>query len=90
MTKTFSVTLSDAEVKALAYVTFDPQEWIENAVKNRASIAMEELLQDELKRVTQEGGSLSGTPEEIVLNSTLPSGYEREMKFREEISTLSK
>jgi len=32
---TYTVTLTDAEDKALRYVAFDPQDWIDNAVHNR-------------------------------------------------------
>jgi hypothetical protein len=45
------INLTEAETKALAYVAFDPQEWAENAVKERARIAMEEIFQAEAQRM---------------------------------------
>lgn len=36
-------TLTDTEVKALKFVTNDPQGWAENALKERARVAAEEL-----------------------------------------------
>lgn len=45
-----TVTLTEAEAKALAHVA-DPQDWVENVVKNRARIAMEDIYQAEVKRM---------------------------------------
>lgn len=46
-----NITLTEAEAKALAYVAYDPQEWAENAVKERARVAMEEIFQAEVQRM---------------------------------------
>ena len=48
---TFTITLTDAEYKALAHVAFDPQEWIDGAVKNRCRSAMEEIFNAEVARM---------------------------------------
>ena len=45
------ITLTEAESKALSYVALDPQEWAENAVKERSRIAMEEIFQAEVARM---------------------------------------
>lgn len=45
------ITLTEAEAKALSYVAFDPQEWVENAVKERCRTAMEEIFQVEVQRM---------------------------------------
>ena len=40
---TLTVTLTDTELKALKNVMLDPEEWTENAVKNRARKAIENI-----------------------------------------------
>ena len=39
----YTVGITTAEFKALESVTIDQQEWIENAMKNRARIAIENI-----------------------------------------------
>ena len=39
-----TVTLTDTETKSLEYVAASNQDWIDNAVKNRARIAKEEII----------------------------------------------
>jgi hypothetical protein len=40
----YTISLTDTQIKALAYVGADPQEWTENAVTNRARKATNEIL----------------------------------------------
>ncbi len=47
----FVVSLSDAELKALAAVVRSPQEWIENAVKEMCRRAMEDVFQSEVRKM---------------------------------------
>lgn len=42
--KDYTITLTDSENKALEYAAFDPSDWIDNAVKNRCRIAMQEII----------------------------------------------
>ena len=46
-----SITLTEVEVKALSYVMADPQQWTENAIKERARIAGDELVARETARM---------------------------------------
>ena len=39
----YTVGITTAEFKAMESVTIDQQEWIENAIKNRARIAIENI-----------------------------------------------
>lgn len=75
------INLSDAELKALAYVAVDPQEWIQNAASARSASAMEELFQDELKRMLQDPTvkNIPADREAVVLASNLPSAAERQL-----------
>lgn len=45
------ITLTDAEAKALAFAASDPSEWAQNAVKERARLAMEDIFQAEVQRM---------------------------------------
>ena len=39
-----TVTLTDTENKAMEYAAFSVQDWADNAVKNRARIAKDEII----------------------------------------------
>ena len=41
----YTITLSDAQVKAMEYISRDPLDWIENAAVARAFVATREILQ---------------------------------------------
>ena len=41
---TITVTLTDTEYKALEYAVLSPQDWADNALKNRARIAKDEIV----------------------------------------------
>lgn len=72
----YTITLTEAQNKALLYVC-DPQDWIENAVYNRCRIAIDEIVALEVERITSEGGTISGTKEDIVLAAPIKSGKKR-------------
>jgi hypothetical protein len=77
------VTLTQAEAKALAYVAADPQEWVENAAKERARLAMEEIFQSEVQRMIADP-SITEIPadrETVVLNADIQSAAERQSEF---------
>ena len=40
----YKITITDTEVKAMEYCAADVDDWITNAVQNRARIAKEEIL----------------------------------------------
>jgi len=67
MAQTYTITLTDAQDKALSVATLDQQEWIENAVFERCRIAIEDIVNAEVQRKLAAGETISGTKEEIVL-----------------------
>jgi membrane carboxypeptidase/penicillin-binding protein PbpC len=73
------ITLTEAEAKALAYVAADPEDWANNAVHERARIAMEEIFQLEVQRMLADPNTteIPADREAVVLASTLPSAAER-------------
>ena len=81
MSVNYTITLTEAQQKALAHVAYDPQEWIENAVYERCRIAIDEIVAEEVERITSQGGELSGTKEDIVLAALIKSAKERHEEY---------
>jgi len=67
MSKSYTVTLTDAEDKALRHIAVDAQDWIDNVVHERCRIAMDEIVQAEVKRRLDAGETIGGSREDIVL-----------------------
>ena len=71
---TYTVTLTDAEDKAIHTECLDAQFWVQNVIKERARIAMESIVHTHVKTQLQAGEPLAGTThEEIVLALPLKS-----------------
>lgn len=81
----YTITLSPAEQKAMEYIAMDVQDWIENSVKNRARIAIDDIFASECDRIANEGGSISGSKEDIVVAAPIQSMREREEALIEEV-----
>jgi hypothetical protein len=78
MSKTYTVTLSEAEDKALGWCAVSQQEWIDNAIHHRCLIAIEDIVQAEIQRKLAASETISGTKEEIVLAAPIKSLAQRE------------
>lgn len=74
----YTVTLSDAEDKALGYVAYSQQDWIDNAVHERCRIAIEEIVNAEVQRKLAAGETISGSKEDIVMAADIQSAAERQ------------
>jgi hypothetical protein len=85
MTKQYTITLTDAEDKALGIVAFSQQEWIDNVVRERCRIAIEDIVAEEVNRITSTGGTLSGTKEDIVVAAPIKSAAERHAEFEQQL-----
>lgn len=77
----YTVTLNDAQEKALRWVAADPQDWIENFVFARCQSAIDEIVNNEVQRKLSAGETISGTKEEIVMASDIKSAEERNAEF---------
>ena len=77
MSKTYTVTLSEAEDKAIHVVAVDAQEWIDNAIHQRCATAIEEIVAAEVQRLLAAGQPITGTKDDIVLASPIKSAVER-------------
>jgi len=78
MSKTYTITLSAAEDKALGFIAFSQQEWIDNAVHERCRIAIEEIVAAEVQRKLAAGETISGSKEDIVVAAPIQSAAERQ------------
>jgi hypothetical protein len=81
MSVTYTITLSDAENKALASVAVSPIDWISNAVHERCRAAIDEIVAAEVERITSTGGTLSGTKEDIVLAAPIKTAQEKNLEI---------
>ena len=85
MTKEYTITLTDAEDKALSAVAFDQNEWIQNAVHERCRIAIEEIVQVEVQRLLAEGKPITGSKEDIVLQADIETAAERQARLEAQL-----
>jgi hypothetical protein len=84
---TYTITLSDAEDKALHVVALSAQDWIDNAVHERARIAIDEIVNAEVQRKLAAGQPITGSKEDIVIAADIELAAERQARAEAEIST---
>ena len=70
---TYTITLSDAEDKAIHVVAMSAQDWIDNAEHERCRIAIEYIVADEVQRKLAAGESITGSKEDIVMAAPIKS-----------------
>ena len=83
---TYTITLSAAEDKALGVVAFSQDDWIQNAVKERCRIAMEEIVAAEVQRKLAAGESITGSKDDIVMAANVESAAERQARMEAEMA----
>jgi hypothetical protein len=86
MSVTYTITLSDAENKALGVVALSQQDWIDNAVHERCRIAIDEIVNAEVQRKLAAGESISGSKEDIVNAADIESAAERQARVEAEMA----
>ena len=76
---TYTITLTDAETKAMEYVALSVQDWADNALQNRARIAMDEIYDAEVARMTADPTitSIPADKEAVVLAADIKSAAVR-------------
>jgi len=84
---TYTITLTDAEDKALRYVAFDPQDWIDNAVHNRCRQAVDQIYTEEVERMTNDSSveSIPANKEQVVLAAEIQSAAERQAQSESDL-----
>jgi len=81
MSKVYTVTLSDAEDKALGFVAISQNDWIQNAVHERCRVAIEEIVAAEVQRKLAANETISGTKEDIVNAAPIKSLAEVQAEY---------
>jgi hypothetical protein len=81
---TYTITLSDAEDKALNVVAISAQDWIDNAVHERCRLAIDEIVNAEVQRKLAAGESISGSKDDIVMAADVESAVERQARLAEQ------
>ena len=83
---TYTITLSDAEDKALGVVALSQNDWIQNAVKERCRIAMEEIVAAEVQRKLAAGEAITGSKDDIVMAANVESAAQRQARMEAEMA----
>ena len=88
---TYTIELNDAEVKAMEYVALSVQDWAENALKNRARIAMDEIYDAEVQRMTNDPTvtSIPADKEAVVLAAEVKSAAVRNAEAEAEMAEMN-
>ena len=80
MAKTFTVTITDAEEKAFAWDIADPEDWVENAVKNKCRKAKDRLYEQEVKRMTDDDdvSTIPADKDTVINNAVVQTAKQRQ------------
>jgi hypothetical protein len=62
----YTIELTETEKLAMEYVAYDPQDWVENAMKERARLAIEEIVKIAVDKFLEANQTIPGSREEIV------------------------
>jgi len=81
----YTITLSDAEDKALKFVAVSAQDWIDNAVHNRCRIAIEDIVAAEVQRKLAANEPITGSKDDIVMAANIESLAERSAREQAEL-----
>lgn len=81
----YTITLTDAEDKAIHVVAVSAQEWIDNAVHERCRIAIDEIVAAEVKKKLDAGETIAGSRDDIVMAAKVETAVERNARLLAEI-----
>lgn len=62
----YTISLSNAEDKALSYAALSQQEWIDNATHERCRIAIDEIVAITVQKCLETGTQIPGSKDEMV------------------------
>jgi hypothetical protein len=62
----YNVLLTEAENKALGYIAFSQQDWIDNMVHERCRIAIDEIVTLTVQKCLENNIQIPGTKDEMV------------------------
>jgi len=80
MATNYTTTLTDSEKKAMEYIAVSVQDWADNALQNRARIAIDEIYNAEVARMTADPDitSIPADKDAVVLAADIKSAATRE------------
>lgn len=81
---TYTITLTDAEDKALHVVAMSAQDWIDNAAHERCRLAIEDIVNAEVQRKLAAGEPITGNKDDIVMAANVESAVERQARLEAE------
>ena len=64
---TYTVTLSEAQDKALSYTALSQQEWIDNAVHVRCNLAIDEIVKICVEKCLETNTQIPGSKDAMVM-----------------------
>lgn len=64
-----TITITDTQLKGLEYIAQTPQDWADNAITERARLAVDEIVKIYTDRALDEGVSIPVTRELIVADA---------------------
>jgi hypothetical protein len=83
----YTITLTDTEKAAMEYVAYDPQEWVENTFKERARLAIEDIVKLAVDKFLEAGQPIPGSRDEIVA-AAYSNGWIQTAKYKTDNSTV--
>lgn len=75
----YTVTLSSIEDQAMSYIAYNVDDWIQNAVHERARLAFDQAFNDAMQEFLLRGEPMPGSREEIVALA-FAKGYLKTLK----------
>ena len=82
----YTITLTETEKLAMEYVAYDPQTWVENAFKERARIATDEIVKIAVEKFLEANQTIPGSKEEIVA-AAYTNGWIQTAKYKTDNAT---
>jgi hypothetical protein len=88
---TYTITLTDSQVKAMEFVAVSVQDWADNALQNRARQAMDEIYDTEVARMTADPTitSIPADKEAVVLAADIKSAAVRNAESEAEMAEMN-
>ena len=81
---TYTITLSNAEDKALKTIALSAQDWIDNAIHERCRIAIDEIVNAEVQRKLAANEPITGSKDDIVMAANIESAAQRKARLEAE------
>ena len=70
----YTVGITTGEYKALQYVMVDQKDWIENAIKNRASVAINEITTKYTQYKIEKGEAITAIGTTAIIEAAYAEG----------------